>query len=143
MMVDKLCGNNHFVSTDIIDMRQFVTKLTNRYTFFEAWLRERGNILRLSMAFHQHLEKWRQDCEFCQEEVMKEGIPFDDTMVKQGQQQMDNVRESGGQVIQEGQGLLEMMHQQSELQMPHPPEYKKESHHVRDCSDEVEDKKRE
>ena len=55
---------------------------------------------------------------------MKEGIPFDDTMVKQGQQQMDNVRESGGQVIQEGQGLLEMMHQQSELQMPHPPEYK-------------------
>ena len=54
--MDKLCGNNHFVS-DIIDMRQFVTKLTNQYTFFEARLRKRGNILRLSMAFHRRLEK--------------------------------------------------------------------------------------
>ena len=52
--MDKLCGNNHFASTD---MRQCVTKLTNRYTFFEARLRERGNILRLSMVFHRHLEK--------------------------------------------------------------------------------------
>ncbi|XP_065888236.1 SEC14 domain and spectrin repeat-containing protein 1-B-like isoform X3 [Dysidea avara] len=88
MMVDKLCDNNHFASTD---MRQFVTKLTNRYTFFEARLRERGNILRLSMAFHRHLEKRRQDCDFCQAEVM----PFDDTMAAQDQQ-MDNLRESGG-----------------------------------------------
>ena len=55
---------------------------------------------------------------------MKDGMPFDDTMATQDQQQMDNLRESGRQVIQEGRGLLEMMHQQSELQMPHPPEYK-------------------
>ncbi|XP_065888216.1 SEC14 domain and spectrin repeat-containing protein 1-like isoform X4 [Dysidea avara] len=93
------------------------------------------------MAFHWHLEKWRQDYEFCQEEGMKEGMPFDDTMATQDQQQMDNLKESGGQVIQEGRGLLEMMHQQSELQMPHPPEYKKGSRHVRHCSDEIEDKK--
>lgn len=136
-MVDKLCGNSHFASTD---MRQCVTKLTNRYTFFEARLRERGNILRLSMAFHRHLEKvrvfaythahlllwkqWRQDCESCQEEAMKEGMPLDDSMTTQDQQQMDDLRDSGGQVIQEGRGLLEMMHQQAELQMPHPPDYK-------------------
>ncbi|XP_065888196.1 SEC14 domain and spectrin repeat-containing protein 1-B-like isoform X2 [Dysidea avara] len=123
-------------------MRQFVTKLTNQYTFFEARLRKRGNILRLSMAFHRRLEKWRQDCEFCQEEMMNEGMPFDDTTVTQDQRQMDNLRESGSEVIQEGRDLLEMVHQQSELQMSHPPEYKKWSHHVRHCLDEVEDKKK-
>jgi len=55
---------------------------------------------------------------------MKEGMPLDDTMATQDQQQMDDLRESGSQVIQEGRGLLDMMHQQSELQMPHPPDYK-------------------
>jgi len=55
---------------------------------------------------------------------MKEGMPLDDTMATQDQQQVDDLRECGGQVIQEGRSLLEIMHQQSELQMPHPPDYK-------------------
>ena len=54
---------------------------------------------------------------------MKEGLSLDDSTETQDQE-MDKLRQSGEQLVQEGHGLLEMMHQQAELQMPHPPEYK-------------------
>ena len=53
-MVDKLCGTKHFASAD---MRQCIAKLSNRYTFFDARLQERSDILRLSMTLHKHLEQ--------------------------------------------------------------------------------------
>lgn len=53
-MVDKLCGNKHYASAD---MRQCIAKLSNRYTFFDARLQERSDILRLSMTFYEHLEQ--------------------------------------------------------------------------------------
>ena len=53
-MVDKLCGNKHYASAD---MRQCIAKLSNRYTFFDARLQERSDILRLSMTFYKHLEQ--------------------------------------------------------------------------------------
>lgn len=52
--MDKLCGTKHFASAD---MRQCIAKLSNRYTFFDARLQERSDILRLSMTLHEHLEQ--------------------------------------------------------------------------------------
>ena len=54
---------------------------------------------------------------------MKEGLSLDDSTEAQDRQ-MDELRQSGEQLVQEGRGLLEMMQQQAELQMPHPPDYK-------------------
>lgn len=50
-------------------------------------------------------------------------VPLDHTAESQDQQ-IDDLRQAGQQLMQEGHGLLEMMQQQSELQMPHPPDYK-------------------
>ena len=54
---------------------------------------------------------------------MAEGLSLDDNTESQDKL-MNKLRESGQQLMQEGQGLLELMQQQAELQMPHPPDYK-------------------
>ena len=54
---------------------------------------------------------------------MAEGLSLDDSTETQDKL-MGELRESGQLLMQEGQGLLEMMQQQAELQMPHPPDYK-------------------
>ena len=54
---------------------------------------------------------------------MKEALSLDDNTETQDRQ-MHELRQSGEQLVQEGRGLLEMMQQQAELQMPHPPDYK-------------------
>ena len=54
---------------------------------------------------------------------MAEGLSLDDNTEIQDSL-MDELRQSGELLMQEGHGLLEMMHQQAELQMPHPPDYK-------------------
>ena len=62
-------------------------------------------------------------CGGCKEEVMKEALSLDNNTETQDRQ-MHELRQSGEQLVQEGRGLLEMMQQQAELQMPHPPDYK-------------------
>ena len=61
-MVDKLCGTKHFASAD---MRQCIAKLSNRYTFFDARLQERSDILRLSMTLREHLEQVNDLVNYC------------------------------------------------------------------------------
>ena len=54
---------------------------------------------------------------------MKEALSLDNNTETQDRQ-MHELRQSGEQLVQEGRGLLEMMQQQAELHMPHPPDYK-------------------
>lgn len=155
---DRYSGDQHFAADN---MQKQVTKLSAKFSKFEARMSSRRVIVDTSLRLHTSRRQWKQQCDVVAQVLKQEGAESGGGGAEEGgaksesrEQLVSQLRQIGDVVIEEAGALMELMvaasHRSSEGgggegesgRGTLPPDYSSGMSHVRRLMEEVENHRR-
>jgi triple functional domain protein len=141
MMVDRMCGGNHFASDDL---KQQIAKLIGRWTHYQEMASWRKDLLEKALSFHRTESKFTTTCSHLTKQVQgtfpkitsHDVIP---PLIKKLSEDHKTLKGVSEDAMEKGKDLVALMHKVMTEGQP-PAEYRKGILHVEELQYSIRDK---
>lgn len=105
---DRYSGDQHFAAET---MQRQVSKLSSKFSRFEAKMSARRNIIEGSLRLHTSLRQWKQQCEVVAQVLKQEGAAESSKQegAESHEELVQQLRQIGDVVLEEAGSLMELM----------------------------------